>query len=209
MWIEGPVLFCAIGVLGRLHQFTHETYAQTLERGGSNPYNTMAMAGILGSVILLRCYGLAQDRAHRQARPASKPVVPVAAVSAVWSFDPSITLRRALTLSTTVGFGYYALAQFPVPAIIRRIAVVSLVSAVTSVAVAVAIPGIGVMTEGNLAGDWNGVFTHKQELGWAMFLGALCLGWLFMHDKGWRRLAYAPRSRCSSDAWSWRDRRPP
>jgi exopolysaccharide production protein ExoQ len=164
--------------------------SQTLERGGSNPYNTMAMAGILCSVIVL---GAAEWRRiiliARHAQLVNLFVL-LAALSAVWSFDPSVTLRRVLTLSTTIGFGYYAVMRFPMVGIIRRIAVVSLVSGFASAAVAAAAPAIGVMSEGLLAGDWNGVFTHKQELGWAMFLGSLCLGWLCIHDKGWRRIAY-------------------
>jgi exopolysaccharide production protein ExoQ len=164
--------------------------SQTLERGGTNPYNTMAMGGILCGVIVLgaaewRRFLLVARHAH-----LVNLFVLLAAVSAVWSLDPDVTLRRTLTLSTTIAFGYYAVMRFPMVGIIRRIALVTFVSAVASAAVAVATPSIGVMTEGNLAGDWNGVFTHKQELGWATFLGSLCLGWLSMHEKGWHRLAY-------------------
>jgi exopolysaccharide production protein ExoQ len=164
--------------------------SEDIERGGTNPYNTMAMAAILGGVIVL---GAADWRrlivVARQAQLVNLFIL-LAAISAIWSFDPAVTLRRVLTLSTTIAFSYYALVRFPMTGIIRRIAVVTFVSAVASAAVAVGAPEIGVMDEGNLAGDWNGVFTHKQELGWTMFLGALCLVWLCTQDKGWRRMAY-------------------
>jgi exopolysaccharide production protein ExoQ len=164
--------------------------SEDMERGGTNPYNTIAMAAILGGLIVL---GVANWRRliviARQAQLVNLFIL-LAAISAVWSFDPSVTLRRVLTLSTTIAFGYYALMRFSMSGIIRRIAVVTFVSAVASAAVAIGAPGIGVMDEGNLAGDWNGVFTHKQELGWTMFLGALCLVWLCTQDKGWRRVAY-------------------
>ncbi len=156
--------------------------SEDIERGGTNPYNTMAMAAILGGVIVL---GAADWRrlivVARQAQLVNLFIL-LAAISAIWSFDPAVTLRRVLTLSTTIAFSYYALMRFPMTGIIRRIAVVTFVSAVASVAVAVGAPEIGVMDEGNLAGDWNGVFTHKQELGWTMILCVRAVSRLALHS---------------------------
>ena len=158
-----------------------------MDLGDSNPFNSVAMVVILGGLLVLG--GTERHRLWSFARQAwpMNVFLAIAAVSAIWSVDPSITLRRTTTLTIGVVFGYYAASAFSMPGIIRRIGVASIGLALSSALVALTLPQYGVMSGGELAGRWNGVFPHKQQLGQAMFLGVLALGWLTVHSKGWYR----------------------
>ena len=65
----------------------------------------------------------------------------------------------------------------------------TLIATLLSIILVIARPDIGVMT-GNehLAGAWNGVFGHKNELGWMMIVGALTSCWLCSHERRGRGL---------------------
>ena len=159
--------------------------------GQNNPYNAGSMLVVLAGVIAFgwplrqRILAIA-----RQAWPATALVI-FAAVTALWSFDALVTLRRTTTLMIAVSFGYFLIARFSMEGIIRRLTVVSLVITIASIFAALFVPSLGVMSDGELAGRWSGVFPHKQQLGAAMFIGALCAGWLGANSKGWTRIGCA------------------
>ena len=161
----------------------------SLASGEANPFSTACQTAIL--------LGLAVLCARRWRRVAFVVVqsralllfMLLAAASLAWSAAPDLTLRRVVTLGSTVGFAWYACASFPMERMIRMIAACALVSAVASAAAALALPAVGVMTEGDLAGAWNGVYAHKNPLGWMMILGCLSYGWLWAQTPQ-RRVRY-------------------
>lgn len=166
------------------------TAQNTAEMGGSNVYSTIVMSTVLCLFVLLAAKEWPRLMEVAKRAPLLNWFVLFAAISAVWSLDPSVTLRRTTSLLTAISFAYYANVRFTMHGIIRRMAVVLIVAAVTSGMLALAMPSIGVMSDGLLAGDWSGVFVHKQQLGWAMFVACLCLVWLMVNEQGWRRLGY-------------------
>ena len=187
-WLDEAFFFFAFSVLsGAYVDLPLRLTAASVSQGDSNPFNSLAMGLTLCGLVAL---GGMEGRGLRFFAGWAWPVnllLLLAALSAVWSVDPPITLRRTLTLGIAVFFGYYAVARFSMPAIIRRIALTSLVFAVSSAALAILLPRYGVMSEGELAGRWNGVFSHKQLLGQAIFLGILALSWLVARATGWAR----------------------
>lgn len=114
----------------------------------------------------------------------------LAVASLAWSAAPDVTLRRVVTLSSTLIFAWYACASIPMQRMIQLLATSFLISGVASAVVAVCLPQIGVMTENDLAGAWSGVFMHKNALGAVMFLGCLSYGWLWVQMPE-RRFRYA------------------
>ena len=163
-----------------------------MELGDSNPFNTVAMVLLLSGLLVLGGGEWRRLLAFARQAPAVTCYVALAALSVLWSFDPMVTMRRSVTLGIGVGFGLYAASRFPMDGVIRRIALVSAVLALTSTFVAVTMPHYGVMREGELAGRWNGVFPHKQQLGQAMFLGIFTFAWLLPRARGrWERAVLA------------------
>ena len=171
--------------------------APRMELGKSNPFNAMAMLVILCGLVAFGGAGWRKFLAFARRAWHVNLYVLLAAVSAVWSVDPMITARRSVTLAIGVGFGYYAASRFTMDGVLRRIAAASLGLAASSVFVALLIPRFGVMSDGDLAGRWNGVFPHKQQLGQAMFLGVMVLAWLVPRYRGWGKTGlYAGIAAC-------------
>jgi O-antigen ligase len=184
-------LFCVFAIsvfMGAYIALPLKLAGSTLAFGEANPLNTACQ-----TLILL---GLAVFCALRWRRVVFVALqgkvlllfILLAAASLTWSAAPDVTLRRVVTLSTAVAFAWYACASFPMEWTIRVLAFTSLVSGAASVGVALILPRAGVMT-GSLAGSWNGVYTHKNELGWAMIIGVLAYGWLWM-QRPRRRVRY-------------------
>lgn len=92
--------------------------------------------------------------------------------SAGWSPDPSLTLRRGVALALTSMFGWFLAARY------SRLEILRLLSGwiggvlLASLFVGIVRPEYGIADDIN-AGAWQGVFTHKNELGRAAAFGAM------------------------------------
>lgn len=163
-----------------------------------NPYNAFALWVVLFGVVIL---GLAH---WRWLVPMARyhgwigAWLGLAVLSLLWSHDPSTTLRRVITTSEAMLVADLMLARLSMIGAVRLLAGTLVVIALSSAAVALAFPSLGVMVDAaawqaegeTLQGTWAGVFKHRNELGGAMVLGALCCGWLAWHDPR-RRWRYA------------------
>lgn len=86
-------------------------------------------------------------------------------VSATWSIHPDLTIRRGIGYVLTILIAAYLSIRFDV---VNRMKVLSgsfAVSAIGSLVFIAAFPQYGIMQDGDLAGDWRGVFPHKNVLG--------------------------------------------
>lgn len=182
--IEHTFCLFAISILAGAYILLPDRLAgASAEIGVSNPYNRVANEVILICLGLLciiyrRRFLLVSSRGH-----LVNLFVLFAFASTFWSLDLEVTLRRSVTLLDAVLLAYYLVARFPIEHIIRMLAITFVLAAVASAIVSLGMPEVGVMHEGELQGDWNGVFTHKQSLGVIMALGCLCCGWLLLHEK--------------------------
>lgn len=167
--------------------------AQALEMTASapSPHNTLggigsqAVANALILLLVLRRPRLVFSRLT--AVPWLALLAMLAIVSSLWSLDPLLTLRRSLPFALAGLFGVYFAARFPQPRqlAILRLTMVTLASA--TIAIVFLAPAIGLDHSAGHAGDWQGVFTHKNACGRMMVLATAVV--LFGGRMTLRRLA--------------------
>ena len=89
-------------------------------------------------------------------------LVSAAVLSALWSDDPSLTLRHSFALVGTTLFGLYFADRYPLKQQLRFLTSSFLIAATASVVFEIC--GIGTPSVPGLPG-WIGVFVHKNTLG--------------------------------------------
>ena len=195
-FIENSFFFFAISVAGGGYiGIPNHLAGSELDFGASNIYGVLATGIILAGLVIV--YGLMWRQIVPVAGSASlmNIFVLLALASGFSSSSPMVSFRRTGTLIIYVAFAYYAVARFPMRDIIRRVAVAAIVAAFVSAILALARPDIGVMTGyGDLAGSWNGVYSHKNLLGSMTVIGAFTSCWLFAHERrrrGWYAIGLA------------------
>ncbi len=160
--------------------------------------------------LFIPAYGLVATAILLQVRPVGAAVmrmpvmmlfVGLAFASALWSIAPDISVRRAAALLFTILAGISLGALTTWRELARALGLISLITAVASVAVALVLPRYGVM-QVEFPGAWRGVWYEKNGLGnhmaqgflfcaaaacltprrrWGWALGsALCLGLVLM-----------------------------
>jgi len=93
-------------------------------------------------------------------------------VSAAWSLDPGLTLRRGLAVVMTLVFALWLAARYTWSDLIRLIALMFAVLAAGSLLAGAVFPGFGVMNEIHV-GAWKGLWWEKNTLGAYMAWAAL------------------------------------
>jgi exopolysaccharide production protein ExoQ len=99
-------------------------------------------------------------------------------LSAAWSADPELTLRRTLGLACTMLLGFFLGTRFEMKELLQMLAFVLVIVMLSSVITAILLPSFGVMAD--LDGAWRGVFTHKNVMSRIVGLGIIvftCLLW--------------------------------
>ncbi len=94
-------------------------------------------------------------------------------LTVLWSVDPGVSLRRATALIGTTFLAGYAVLRFPLPELLRLYGWAFLVVAMAALAAGLLFPDLATHTSGRNAGAWNGIYSHKNDLGRAMTLGCL------------------------------------
>ncbi len=160
----------------------------SLEGGESNPFNAASMALVLVAMIALIAANWRDFLAVARLGGPVNILMALAMLSTLWSFDPSVTLRRSFSMLQMVVFGYYMVARFPMERVLRILAAVFAGALIVSAIIALAAPDVGVMHTADVDGAWCGAFEHKSSLGVACTLGALCFGWQWVHEPQRRTL---------------------
>ncbi len=93
-------------------------------------------------------------------------------VSACWSLDPGLTLRRGLGVLFPALFALWMASRFSWRDLIRLLAVSLSVLAVGSLVMSVLFPAYGVMHEIH-PGAWSGLWFEKNRMGAVMALAAM------------------------------------
>ncbi len=117
-------------------------------------------------------------------------LVGVVLASVLWSAAPDVTLRRGVALVGTTLFGAYLGARYGLGELLRLLAWTLGIVALLSLLVALALPSYGISSTSLTAGDWKGVFVHKNILGREMALSALVFFLIALDDRRYRRLAW-------------------
>jgi exopolysaccharide production protein ExoQ len=92
-------------------------------------------------------------------------------LSALWSMHPDLTLRRSVNYAGTMAVAVYLIVTFGPDDSIKALSYSLALSAAGSIALVIISPNIGIMQAEGLAGNWRGVFVHKNGLGEAMAIG--------------------------------------
>jgi len=98
----------------------------------------------------------------------------LAIASAGWSSEPGFALRRAIILLATTMLGIYFASRFDWDEQMSLFGWLAVISIVGSFFMAIFLPDYGISHDVH-AGDWKGIFPHKNVLGQQMAFGILVL----------------------------------
>ncbi len=98
--------------------------------------------------------------------------IALATLSALWSPDPLLTLRRAIALGGTTAIGLLVYLELPRAELLRFFAQALALFTLASVALALLAPDFGTQPDQH----WRGLHGHKNQAAWHAVLALLC--WL-------------------------------
>ena len=97
----------------------------------------------------------------------------IAFVSVLWSYDPSLTLRRSIALGGTSLFGIYFGIRYTLKQQLQLLGWMFSIAILLSFLFVLILPEYGIMSGSVHGGLWRGIFAHKNFLGKAMVLSAI------------------------------------
>ncbi|HTZ38510.1 MAG TPA: O-antigen ligase family protein [Stellaceae bacterium] len=144
-------------------------FAGTMQtpQGASNIYDFSEFAALLGFLAL---GFFAQRRALLPLATAAWPVlllVALAFLSALWSDDPALVVRRAGTVTLTTLFGVYLAARGDLAGLVADLVKVYAIAVLASFVAIALLPQAATVTGDYYTHAWRGAFTDKNELGMA------------------------------------------
>jgi exopolysaccharide production protein ExoQ len=165
--------FFAVGMIFASGAFTLQLSGYDPTVGSDPAVGSMVSQGVLGTIYLISFGYLWQSRLSVFLMLRAWPVflLPILAIlSAAWSPDPSLTLRRAIALFGSVLFGVSLASVYNYRSCLRMFIRVLVALMILSAFWALAFPQSGVhqltdLVEPIHAGKWRGVFAHKNPLG--------------------------------------------
>jgi O-antigen ligase len=86
-------------------------------------------------------------------------------LSALWSQDPLLTLRKAMLLLLLFSFAWFFASYYSSTDQMHLLIATGIFTAFASIAMVVFLPRCGI----DYGGAWKGVFSQKNGLGWGMF----------------------------------------
>jgi exopolysaccharide production protein ExoQ len=165
---------------------TYFTGEPVIPQGGSNIWDVLEFA------LLLPFLGLGFLTCRRNVPGLAIWAWPLLALaffaflSAFWSDDPSLVIRRAGTVTATTLFGVYLAARSDLGALVASLVKVYAIAAIASFVAIALLPQAGTMTGDYYTHAWRGAFTDKNELGMA------CAEAIILSIYAYRR-RYGPR----------------
>ncbi|MGF1599878.1 MAG: O-antigen ligase family protein [Acidimicrobiales bacterium] len=132
----------------------------------SNPILVIVELGLIGMAFLR----VAGSIDHLIAMARSEPLVYLYAgitfASIFWSADPGETIKRSIGFLALTAYGSYLVMRFPLERTLRLLALMFGIGAVLNLAFVFGFPDYGVDADG----QWTGVFSQKNGLGFAAAL---------------------------------------
>ncbi len=171
-WIESAV--SVVGLLlvtdPRLRGWSGLTQTNN-GSSSSDPGNTLLFATYMLVLLFSLIHYEQILRVTKKALPLLV-LVAVAFLSIQWSIQPTATKSAALWLAGTTLFGIYFGSRFTLRQQINILCVVVICAAVLSIIAVKLFPEVAIGT-GSFAGDWQGIYLHKNRLGRIMSLGVM------------------------------------
>ncbi len=118
-------------------------------------------------------------------------LVGLALLSTVWSAAPKITLVQCVALVGTTLTGAYLATRYSLAEQLQLLAVALGVIALLSLALGLMVPSYGISHSISTAGNWQGIFNHKNALGRSMALGMIVFSIRAVSISRYRWLAWS------------------
>jgi O-antigen ligase len=135
---------------------------------------------VYGATVLLLAWRWREALRGALAFAPAAVLLTFAAASAAWSIAPDVTVRRVEALAFNDLMALYLASRFSWRDLLRVVSTAFLVLAAGSWVMCLAFPALGVHHLVN-AGDWRGLWTEKNELGFLMVTGTMaCLACAFI-----------------------------
>jgi exopolysaccharide production protein ExoQ len=110
----------------------------------------------------------------------------LAIISAGWSIDPELSLRRGIAVTATTLLGVYIAVRFDWIGALRLLGGVWFALMLASLIAGVIAPGFAVMSEIH-PGAWSGAWEEKNQLGGHAARAAFLFAFLAWRDAGYRK----------------------
>ncbi|WP_158043441.1 O-antigen ligase family protein [Skermanella pratensis] len=111
----------------------------------------------------------------------------LALFSALWSYYPDATFRRAVALSLTTTFAFYLVLRYTPRELLELVGWALMLGAALSLILVILYPTSTIHQGPPLGGSWLGSFGHKNRLGRMMALGVIIFSLLMMERGGKQR----------------------
>jgi exopolysaccharide production protein ExoQ len=169
-----------------------DTYFLSLtgvEYGQSHLYDTVATSGLYGFLAIAGfVHGRTMLRLLRSAWPILALTL-LALLSAYWSDDPLLVMRRTGSVFATTLFGVYLVARSDLGELTALLVKLYALATAASFAIFVVAPNLVMAKNETYSTAWQGAFTDKNELGMACALGLLFSIYALRRGYGPRLLA--------------------
>ncbi|UEM21440.1 O-antigen ligase family protein [Skermanella mucosa] len=107
--------------------------------------------------------------------------------SALWSYYPDATFRRAVALTLTTTFAFYLVLRYTPRELLELVGWALMLGAALSLILVILYPTSTIHQGPPLGGSWLGSFGHKNRLGRMMALGVIIFSLLMMERGGKQR----------------------
>ena len=156
-----------------------------------DPYNTIAIAVSAASIGVFVLPQLRRLGFLAATNVFSVLFLLFILMSAIWSVNPDLTLRRGAGYVLTIVIAGYLAVRFGRDDSMRVLSWGFAVAALGSLLFVAAFPRYGIMESLDLSGDWRGVFPHKNVLGPVMAVAVFAELYLLVIGSGRPRWRWA------------------
>jgi exopolysaccharide production protein ExoQ len=186
--MQWSLLFCSLAFLFFQGALTHLFGATDGSSGGALKalFLPLALLIQLVAIVLLAMPGrqrLAVDLLRHN--PWMLLAIVFIVVSALWSIDPNLTIRRSIALVGTTAVGLLVYIEVGRERLLRFFAINLAIFTVLSVLLALAVPSLGTHVHDKFAGQWRGLLGFKNQAAWSASLFIII--WLGTRKTPWMK----------------------
>lgn len=144
--------------------FAELVYRQKFFYSTGSPLNKALLAAVSGIVLFLAINRMESVTKFLKKRKDFMVLTAIAALSAIWSPYPGLTIQKTIVLLTALIFGTLFVVYLSYSQILFAVMLAGGAIAGLSVLAVLFAPEIAIM-EGPLSGMWRGIMYHKNALG--------------------------------------------
>ncbi|WP_395944982.1 O-antigen ligase family protein [Brevundimonas sp.] len=183
-----PLIFCSLAFLFFQGALTHLFGASDGSSGGALKalFLPVALLIQLSAIVLLALPK--RQRIVLELLPRNPWMLLAIAfivLSALWSIDPNLTIRRSIALLGTTAVGLLVYIEVGRERLLRFFAINLAIFTVLSVLFSIAVPSLGTHVHDKFAGQWRGLLGFKNQAAWSASLFIII--WLGSRKTNWMK----------------------